>query len=350
MEKIEYRAVIKYLHLKGNTPAQIKAELNAVYGEWAPSFATVKRWTAEFKRGRTSLADDERSGRPTTATTSENIGKIHQMILYDCKIKMREITKAIGISKERAYHILYEELNMRKLAAHWVPRMLTLDQKCARINICKSLLERFKQDEKDFLRRFITVDVTWIHYYIHETEEQSKQWIAEGEPNPKKAKIHSSAEKIMATVFWDSCGILFIDYLENGKTITGNYYASLLDQLKREIAQKRPHLNKKKVLFHQDSGLFQTSTVAMAKINELQFDLIDHPPYSPDLAPSDFFLLPKLKVWLGGQRFSSSEEVIASIDAYFAEQDTNYYLDGLKLLEHRWTKCIEIKGDYVEKT
>ncbi|KYQ51718.1 hypothetical protein ALC60_09165 [Trachymyrmex zeteki] len=57
MEKIEYRAIIKFLHLKGNTSTQIKAELDAVYGDSAPSFATVKRWVAEFKRGRTSLAD-----------------------------------------------------------------------------------------------------------------------------------------------------------------------------------------------------------------------------------------------------------------------------------------------------
>ncbi|KAL6268025.1 hypothetical protein P5V15_001107 [Pogonomyrmex californicus] len=60
MEKIEYRAVIKFLHLKGNTPAQIKIELDAVYGDCVPSFATVKKWAAEFKRDRISLADDER--------------------------------------------------------------------------------------------------------------------------------------------------------------------------------------------------------------------------------------------------------------------------------------------------
>ncbi|KYQ49655.1 hypothetical protein ALC60_11269 [Trachymyrmex zeteki] len=73
----------------------------------------------------------------------------------------------------------------------------------------------------------------------------------------------------------------------------------------------------------------------MAKIHELRFELIDHPPYSPDLAPSDFFLFPKLKVWLGGQKFSSNE-VIASVDAYFAKQDAQYYLNGLKGWEHRW--------------
>ncbi|XP_018309051.1 uncharacterized protein [Mycetomoellerius zeteki] len=93
MEKIEYRAIIKFLHLKGNTSTQIKAELDAVYGDSAPSFATVKRWVAEFKRDRTSLADDERSGQPTTATT-DNIEEIHQMIMDNRRIKIREIAEA----------------------------------------------------------------------------------------------------------------------------------------------------------------------------------------------------------------------------------------------------------------
>ncbi|XP_018301783.1 uncharacterized protein, partial [Mycetomoellerius zeteki] len=70
-----------------NTSTQIKAELDAVYGDSAPSFATVKRWVAEFKRGRTSLADGERSGRPTTATTTDNIEEIHQMIIDNRRIK-----------------------------------------------------------------------------------------------------------------------------------------------------------------------------------------------------------------------------------------------------------------------
>jgi hypothetical protein len=79
-DKIEHRAVIKYLFLKGNTPAQIKDDLDSVWGDSAPSFTTVKFWAAEFKRGRKNLGDDEHSGRSKTATTDENITKVHQMV------------------------------------------------------------------------------------------------------------------------------------------------------------------------------------------------------------------------------------------------------------------------------
>ena len=87
----------------------------------------------------------------------------------------------------------------------------------------------------------------------------------------------------------------------------------------------------------------------MAKIHELPFELLDHPPYSPDLAPSDFFLFPHLKIALGGQRFSSNEEAITFVNNYFAEKNTEYYLDGLQRWKHRREKGVELQGEYVEK-
>ena len=73
------------------------------------------------------------------------------------------------------------------------------------------------------------------------------------------------------------------------------------------------------------------------------------PPYSPDLAPCYFFLFPNMKTWLGGKKFSSNEEVIAETEAYFAEFNKSYFLEGLKKWQKRWEKCIDLKGDYVEK-
>ncbi|GFV37301.1 histone-lysine N-methyltransferase SETMAR [Trichonephila clavipes] len=96
----------------------------------------------------------------------------------------------------------------------------------------------------------------------------------------------------MATAFGDSHGVILIKYLQKEKTITGAYYASLLDKLKSELEEKQPHLQKKKILFHPDNAQSYPSPVAMAKIHELRFELLDHPAYSPDLrAQSDFFFL-----------------------------------------------------------
>jgi histone-lysine N-methyltransferase SETMAR len=87
----------------------------------------------------------------------------------------------------------------------------------------------------------------------------------------------------------------------------------------------------------------------MRKLRNLHYELLEHPPYSIDLAPSDFYLFTKLKLLLAGQRFSSNQEAIAAVEGYFAYPKINHYRDGIMALEHRWNKCISLKGDYVNK-
>ena len=123
----------------------------------------------------------------------------------------------------------------------------------------------------------------------------------------------------------------------------------IIGPIRRRIAEKTAPFGEEKIwLFHHDNAPVHTSAVATAKLLELGYELLPHPPYSPDLAPCDFFLFPNLKKSLAGQKFQSNEEVIAATEAY-ADLQKTYFSDGLKKLEHRWVKCIKLKGDYVEK-
>jgi histone-lysine N-methyltransferase SETMAR len=121
MDKIEYRAVIQFFVKEGLTPNEIHSKFITVYGDSSPSFSTIKKWAAEFKRGRTSLEDDPRDRRPKSATTPEITEQVQDMVLDDRRIKVREIVETIDISKERVGYILQEELDMRKVCARWVP-------------------------------------------------------------------------------------------------------------------------------------------------------------------------------------------------------------------------------------
>jgi hypothetical protein len=87
----------------------------------------------------------------------------------------------------------------------------------------------------------------------------------------------------------------------------------------------------------------------MGKLRDLLYELLEHPPYCPDLAPSDFSLYPKLKLFLAGQHFSSNQKAIAAVEGYFVDVTENHYRDRIMTLAHRWNKCISLKGDYVEK-
>ena len=196
MDKIGERTVIQYLHKKGFTPKDIHNEMVATLRKDAPSYATVKRWVAEFKRGRQSLEDDPRPGRPVTVATPEMLNKVHDIVMTDRRVTERYIASTVGISQERVHSILTEDLEMRKISAHWVPRLLTVDQKHTRCKLSRANLNLFEEDPANFLKRFVTMDETWVHHFTQEAKQQSKQWKHSGSPPPKKAKTVPSAGKV----------------------------------------------------------------------------------------------------------------------------------------------------------
>ena len=107
--------------------------------------------------------------------------------------------------------------------------------------------------------------------------------------------------------------------------INGEYYAIVLQRLSGEIRKKRPYLAKKEVLFYQDNAPVHTSVIAMVKINKCKLKLLPYAPYSPDLAPLDYFLFTNLKKWLGDQIFANNEEVESAVNGYFMELDGYHY-------------------------
>ena len=147
MDKIWHRGVIRYLQKKGLTTKKYHADMFSTLGDDAPALSTVKKWAAEFKRGRESLEDDPRSGRPSTATTQENIDHIHQMVINDIRLTISHLANVISISRERVENILHNELGMSKVSARWVPRLLTPDQKLTRLVMSEANLARFKADQ-----------------------------------------------------------------------------------------------------------------------------------------------------------------------------------------------------------
>ena len=295
-------------------------------------------WVGEFKRGRTSLEDEARSGRPLGATDEEMCKKVRDLVYSDRRIQMEEIVQALRISHGSVSTILHDRLGMRKLTARWVPKSLSDEQMTTRASVCSALLQRFRSKD-DFLLRLVTVDETWVHYY----EPENKA------PRPKKFNTQPSAGKVMVTVFWDAKGVIMLDFLPKRSTITGVYYANLLDQLRTAIREKRRGKLSKGVLLQQDNARVPTCKVAMDAVERNGYELIPHPAYSPDLAPSDFFLFPNLKKDIHVLHFRSDEEVVMAVEEWVNGKDPDFFSSGLMALEHRWSKCITLEGNYIEK-
>ena len=301
---------------------EIHGELADVYASSAPSYAQVKFWVGEFKCGRTSLEDEARSGSPLEATDEEMCKKVWDLVYSDRRIQVEEIVQALGISHGSVSTILHDRLGMRKLTARWVPKSLSNEQMATRASVCSALLKPFRSKD-DFLLRLVTVDETWVHYYELENKAQSRQWVGPGSPRPKKSQ--PSAGKVMAAVFWGAKGIIILDFLTKRSILTGVYYANLLDQLRTGIREKRRGKLSKGVLLQQDNTRVHTCKVAMDAVERNRYELIPHPAYSPDLAPSDFFLFPNLKKDIRGLHFRSDEEVVTAVEEWVNGKDPDFF-------------------------
>ena len=155
--------------------------------------------------------------------------KVRDLVNSDRRLKVEEIVHALHISNGSVSTTLHDHMGMHKLTARWVPKSLSDEQMTTRASVYSALLKRFRSKEDDFPLRLVTVDETWVHYYEPENKAQSHQSVGPGSPRPKKFKTQSSAGKVMATVFWDAQGVIMLDFRAKKSTITGAYYANLLD-------------------------------------------------------------------------------------------------------------------------
>jgi len=167
-------------------------------------------------------------------------------------------------------------------------------------------------------------------------------------PAPQKFRVQKSAGKVLASIFWDQERILLIDYLPKGQTINAECYSSLLVQLKDTLKDKRRGKVTRGALFLYDNTLAHRALATQKKLAYMGYQCLDHPPYSRDLAPSDYHLFPGLKKQLKGRNFSSDAEVIPAADTWLDGQPSDFFLSGLKKLQQRAKKCTELRGECVE--
>jgi len=114
------------------------------------------------------------------------------------------------------------------------------------------------------------------------------------------------------------------------------------------LKEKRRGKVTKGVLFLHANAQAHRALATQKKLAYLGFQCLDHPPYSPDLALSDYHLFPGLKKQLKGRHFSFNAEVIAAAETWLDGQPSEFFLSAVQKLEQWAKKCIELRGEYVE--
>ncbi|KAG5318563.1 SETMR methyltransferase, partial [Pseudoatta argentina] len=284
---------------------------------------SMLKWRREFKNGRTSVHDDQRSGRPSILT-DDIVEKIENALRDDRRFTVDELSPMFPqISRPLLHETISETLGYRKLSARWVPKQLTDQHKLNRVEAGQEFLRRYKLHGDEFLRSIVTGDETWVEKSFQPTRSSE-----EGEDREvgRKGDGHS----FLRSTLYNSYRLPSVE--------ANDYYAALLNRFNNILKKKRPHLAKKKVLY-QDNVRVHTCPAPMAKFNKFCYELLPQPTYSPDLALCDYFLFPNLKKWFGGKRYTTREQLIVKTEAYFEGLDKSYYSDLKKLENQAGDSC-----------
>lgn len=313
---MHFRHILLFFYQKGVKATDAQREICSVYGDSAISPDTCQRWFARFRSGNMNLEDATRSGRPSTTDDDQILAAIE----VDRHLTTREIAKRFNIAHTTvAKHL--KQLGMTKKMDVWVPHELSEKNILDRVMICESLL-RWNSLEA-FLKRVVTGDEKWVMY---NNIRRQKSWCRPGESSHSVAKADLHPKKAMLSVWWDWRGVLYFEVLPYGQTIDAKKYCAQLDKLKQAVAEKRPGLaNRKGVIFHHDNAKPHTALVTKKKLKSFGWEVMQHPPYSPDLAPSDYHLFRLLQNNLDGQRLESMDDIQMYLEDFFMQKSSDFY-------------------------
>ncbi len=160
----------------------------------------------------------------------------------------------------------------------------------------------------------------------------------------------------MAILFFDTVGVVHLEFLLRGQTIDSDFWISVVRRLKENIRRKRPVMwhggfdgsTDRDFILHMDNAPVHVSVPSLAFYGENDIDLLPHPAYSPDLAPCDFWAFPALKAKLRGRRFPNVESLQAEIKTFLRQTPKEDFEQALYNMPVCWSKCVSAGGEYFE--
>ena len=175
------------------------------------------------------------------------------------------------------------------------------------------------------------------------------QWKTAASPRPKKARMSKSKIKVMLIAFFDKKGLVHHEFVPEGQTVNQHFYQQVIIRLHDRVRRCRRALwSEKSWLLHHDNAPAHNAISVRQLLVKKQVTVLDHPPYSPDLAPCDFWLFPRLKIVMKGTHFSSSEEIKATVTRELKSLNEMDFVQCFRGWQERMQKCITSKGEYFE--
>ncbi len=339
-EKIRFtreqiHSCLLYEFCLGTKAIDAHRRLCQAFGDDVVSMKTCYNWFSRFSSGDYSVEDKSRSGRPPEFDDDT----LRELVKTNPRLTTRELSTTMGCSHTAIENHLAKMGIVSKLGC-WVPHVLTQKDRDKRSETCTLLLSRRRNFK--WLDSILTGDEKWVLYVNH---TRKRQWVAASEkPQPQpKGDLHP--KKVMLSVWWDTKGVVYWELLPPNATITAAYYCNQLQRLREEFQRVRAgHGN---VLFLHDNARPHIAKITRLKLLELGWEILPHPPYSPDLAPSDYHLFRSLQNHLNEKKFDDCEDLKSFLHNFFTTKPVSFYHDGIHALPTRWRQVVDRDGQYL---
>ena len=187
-----------------------------------------------------------------------------------------------------------------------MPHLLTDEQKQRLVRLASQVIEKYNKCDSRHLKEIFTGDETWVYHFQPASKAKNKVWVSSEGDRPVIARRCKTSDRMLYAIFFDSKGPVFQIPVPKGSSVTGKFYRESVPTQLLDFYQKcRPRTGVRCIKLLHDNAPGYKSATAQEYLKESGLDVLDHPPYSSELSPCDFWLFPRLKEMLAGHRFES---------------------------------------------
>ncbi len=344
--KLQQRFNIFFSQRMGVTMSVTVKAIQYVYGDSALSKVQIRHWWRLFAAGRNVVVDLPCRSKERTGRTDGNIQRIKGLLDADKRLTIANLSVQTGISWSTCHRIVHLDLQLTRKSTKFVPHLLQECHLRDRFDMSSRMLAKIKEDPH-FLETVITMDESWVYCYNPELKCQSSAWLAKGEPRPMKVAHPRAVGKVLLVSFFDAKGMVHHEYLR--RMVNTEIFVDILSRLRHAISRKHGHKYLKEFTLHMDNASPHTSEDTRKFLMLSRTKVMEHPAYSPDLAPSDYWLYPRLKRPLRGHKFNSLQELEAAVNTQIGEIASFEFEHCIKTQwPSRWVRCVNADGMYFE--
>ena len=211
------------------------------------------------------------------------------LIEEDAHYTVQELEELSGIHSSSVLKILHERLGLHKICARWVPHLLTDEQKQSRVRLSSQVIEKYDKCDPRRLEEIVTVDETWIYHFQPDSKAKNEVRVSSKGDRPVIACSCKTSNRMLYAIFFDSKGPVLQIPVPKGSSVTGKFYReSVLTQLVDFYQKRRLRTGAHGIKLLHDNALAYKPATVQEYLKESGLDVLDHPPYSPDLTPVTF--------------------------------------------------------------